>query len=200
MLKAGPSTVGAAVLCGGESRRMGVDKAALTIGGETFLQRILSRLPDYGEVLISVRRAEDAPDMQLPVVADRFSGCGPMAGLHAVLSACHSDAMQILSCDLPFYRAELGALLFTQMTEGIDAVIPVTADGHTHPLCALYRRTAAPVFERHLTQGCFAVCRALDALHTIYLPVPAPLAHCLQNINTPEDYAALLRAAQKSNP
>lgn len=181
--------IGACLLCGGKSSRMGRDKSDLELDGSTFRDRILTQLRLYDEVILSVNGRE-AKLSDLPSVTDIYPDCGPMGGLHAALSACTSEVLLTVACDLPFYTNEVADLLCAHLTEEVDAVVPVTSDGRLHPLCALYRKNAAQVFETHLKEGNYRLRTVLDDLRVCYLPLPDELAPALRNINTPEDYAA----------
>ncbi len=83
------------VLCGGQSSRMGCDKALLEIAGETLLERTI-RLGwqlDAAEVLVS----RNAPGF----IQDQVSNAGPMAGIAAALPYCHSRWLLVLPVDMP---------------------------------------------------------------------------------------------------
>lgn len=188
---------GAVVLCGGMSRRMGSAKALLPMGDATFLERILGQLEGFDEVLLSVSGRETELPEGYPRVADRYPGCGPMGGLHAALTASGSDALLAVACDLPLFRRELGQLLCGSLTEDEDAVVPVTPDGYRHPLCAVYRKETAAVFQRCLESGTYKLRAALDGMRVREISVPEELQPCLRNINTPEEYRAIRATEQK---
>jgi len=183
--------IGSVVLCGGKSSRMGTQKALLTINGETFLHRTLTQLQDFEEILISANDPALASLCAYPVIPDRYPGCGPMGGLHAALSTCRSGALLAVACDMPCFTAALVRLLLSHWCEDADAVIAMTPDGRYHPLCAIYRKSLAPIFEDHLRSGKCKLLTALPRDGVRFVPVPEDLAPCLKNVNTPEDYLAL---------
>lgn len=189
------NTVGAAVLAGGRSRRMGRDKALLSLGGAPFLDRILDELAEFQEKLLSVdqtgRYAGVSPEWRR--VEDRKPGCGPLGGLCAVLEACASDALLVVTCDAPLYRAEMGRWLCGGLEEPWDAAVPAAPDG-IHPLCAVYRKRCWPALERQLEAGDFRLQNALKGLNVRYLDA-AERRGMLCNVNTPEEYRALLSRA-----
>jgi len=194
---------GAVILCGGKSRRMGTDKARLTINGVPFLERIAFELREFEELLISVDSIENHPQTVYPSVVDLYPNCGPLGGIHAALSACESDALLALSCDLPLFSHELGEYLCLQLSPDADAVVPITSDGRLHPLCAVYRKTALPVFEQQLKTGNFRMRDAIADLNVVYLPMAqTPCSEkWLENVNTLNEYIALRedKANDKSN-
>ena len=187
--------IGTVVLCGGQSSRMGIPKAFLTINGETFLQIILHQLRAYDECLLSVGNNTDLFPALYPAVLDQYPNCGPMGGLHAALSVCKSDALLAVSCDIPLFRVELASVLCKAMRPDVDVAVPVTPDGRCHPLCAIYRKSVASIFEAYLLAGNYKLQSAFQQLQVVYVPVNKSLASCLKNVNTPEEYHALTEPA-----
>ena len=110
----------AVILAGGKSSRMGRDKASLTLGNETFLQRIAAELDACGfqEKYVSLGTGEKT-EIHIPVgwtaVRDRYRDCGPLGGIHAALSACRAEWALFVSCDTPLYRRELAELLISKV-------------------------------------------------------------------------------------
>ena len=193
--------IGAVILAGGESRRMGADKAALTLDGQRFLDRIAGELSGWPERLVSVRSVDIAPACPgFASVADWFPGCGPLGGLHAALSACRSDYLLAVACDMPLFRRELGEFLTLFLSPELDACVPVDRSGRVHPLCAVYGKSALPVLERQLRSGDYRLTAALDRLRVKYVP----LAHSaygdetVANVNTRAEYHALLARRGKT--
>src|SRR5216683_372936 len=141
------------VLAGGKSSRMGMntDKAFLDFGGQTLLDRALSVI---GTLCDSVAIVGDPAKFAKhasskygsskcgSVVADIFSGCGPLAGIHAALVHSPAELNLMLAVDMPSVSTELLAFLFAAATdEDNDAIVtvPRTTNG-LQPLCAVYRR------------------------------------------------------------
>src|SRR5271157_2537110 len=127
MARTEPSRMGF-LLAGGKSSRMGADKA--------FLDRALGAM---GGVCDRVAIVGDPARFAKyeAVVADIFSGCGPLAGIHAALVHSSAELNLMLAVDMPFVSAELLAFLFTA-AEKADAVVtvPRTSKG-LQPLCAV---------------------------------------------------------------
>ena len=81
------------------------------------------------------------------------------------------------------------------MDPGAGAVVPVEEDGRVHPLCAVYRRDAAPVLLEQLQSGNFRMRDVLGRLRTVYVPAEElPMgSRILCNVNTPEEYREVSR-------
>ena len=183
---------GAVILAGGKSRRMGQNKAQLTVNGKSFLDIIGAELSGFAELMVSVDDAALHPEILLPMVSDAYSDCGPMSGIFSALSSCKSEALLAVSCDLPLFKEALALQLCEAMTDEVDAVIPVTADGFRHLLSAVYSKRCAMVFQRLLKAGNFRLRDALQDLKVVYFDAK-PFTKMLTNVNTPEEYNLLLK-------
>ena len=93
------------IMLGGPSKRMGTDKALVTLGGKTLLERAVDTWKDYGAgVQLSVGAPERkalAPAGTM-AVADIYPDRGPLAGLHAGLRACATSWMLLVGVNFPF--------------------------------------------------------------------------------------------------
>lgn len=195
----------AAILAGGRARRLGGrDKATLSIGRSTILERQLALLhPLVDRMLIVDRdagRARGVAASAVPVVADLRPGTGPLGAIYTAITRAESPHVLVVACDLPFLTAPFLAKL---MADGrhADVVLPRTADGY-HPLCAAYSARAGAVFDAQLDRG---VRKVTDAIFDSDLAVrqldPDELAPydpdgtLLFNINTPDDYARAIDLA-----
>jgi len=186
------------VLAGGVSRRLGADKALLTLDGETFLARAVRRLSELcQEVLISVRPGQVLPDAYgLRIVEDAAPGLGPLGGLAAGLAASDNEWHLVLACDLPAVRPELLELLGARAS-GVDAVVP-HAHGRLQPLVAAYARTCLEPAQAMLSSGRRAVAAMLEQVRVSvieehYLRAADPDLVSFQNVNTWADYQAVLQ-------
>lgn len=192
--------VGAALLVGGESRRMGRDKSQLLLGGTTFQARLAEMLSDFPERLLSVgRRTLSVPGFL--TVPDLLPDRGPLGALHALLTVCRSEALILVPCDAPLFSRELARFLAQAMAKEWEAVIPITRDGREHPACGVYRKDVLPRLQAQLEAGDGRMRALLASLRTYRLPLadtPFP-DRCLTNVNTPQAYDALLAEEQPSS-
>jgi molybdopterin-guanine dinucleotide biosynthesis protein A len=193
------------VLCGGQSRRMGRDKAALAMGGQTLLERCSSVLAQCSqEVLLACGPTPRYLEAGRRVVLDAVADGGPLAGLLAGLEAARHDWVACLACDMPLVPPPLySALLRHALGAGLDACLLRTSAG-LEPLCAVYHKSCAPAVRAALLAG----ERRMTAFHSGWGPRrlaigwldsglfsfdPGALA---LNLNTPADYESqLLRKA-----
>ena len=184
--------IGAVILAGGKSRRMGKDKASLSYEGQRFIMRIAEELECFDEIILSANDSSLYEDSDLTIVKDIYPDCGPLGGLHAALCSCKSDALFCIPCDVPLFKLSLAEYVCSMAKEDVDAVVPVSKDGHMHPLCAVYKKTAAPVFEKQLILKKYKIIDAYEFMNVRYIPLETNFVErYLFNVNTPEDYEQL---------
>lgn len=186
--------ISSVILCGGRSQRMGRDKARLIWNGRELLDDIAGRLSALGEVLLSADRKTRFAGKPWPIVEDQYPDCGPLGGVCSALLACKTPLLFVVSCDMPFITWETGGMLRDCLGRN-DAAVPVEFDGRVHPLCAVYRKDAAPVLLRQLQTGNFRMRDALSRLQAAYVPagdLPGG-SRSLCNVNTPEEYRKVSR-------
>ena len=185
------------ILAGGLSRRMGRDKASLPAGDGTLIEHLARRLaPVVDETIVaggSVR--PDLPDVRL--VPDRAEGLGPLAGIHAGLTAARHPHVWVVAVDLPDVQPAIVTLL-GEMSAGYDAVVP-RIGGEAQGVCALYLRSLASRIDALLNAGERSIKGLLAASNVRYvtpeeLHAVDPELRSFRNINTLADYQAWLKA------
>lgn len=176
----------ALILCGGQSRRMGSDKAVLDLDGETLLERAAAfwrSVPGIETVLAAVGTEDHLPSLPQGVlpVYDQFPGCGPMAGIHAAFARTEAELLYVSAVDMPFLTP--AALL---PAPAGDAIV-YTRDGRPEPLFGVYRRAVLQPMAEALASGCRKMADLLRALDTEYVPLPEELTGAVSNWNTRAD-------------
>ena len=157
----------AVLLAGGQSRRMGRDKALLALpDGRPLWRRQLDVLRELApaELFISGFTRPGFP-ADVPLLADELPGCGPLGGLAAALGATASPRLVVLAVDLPRMTAAFLRGLLAGCGTG-QGVVPQAADGFFEPLAAVYPREALTEARERLGRGEYALqpfVRALTA-------------------------------------
>lgn len=187
------------VLAGGQSRRMGRDKALLVRDGQSQLGYIASLLESVTDrVFVSARRdQQDDPERSLfATIVDRYENMGPVAGILSAMDEYPGADWLVVACDLP--NIDAGTLEFLLQHRAHEQ--PFTAfrssyDGLPEPLCAIYSAGSDAVIRRFVDDGFTCPRKILINSDTCLLEQPDPKA--LDNINTPEDLAdSVLEAAR----
>ena len=180
------------ILTGGQSARMGRDKAGLVLDGEVFRTRLTARFRTaFDQVWIA--GPEGLPDLR--------PGQGPLAGLESAFVRTGAEAVFLTAVDLPFADPALARLLTERMGEK-DACLIRRRDGRLEPLFAVYRRTCLPHLQACLDAGSRAMGALLDRLDCRMIEedqLPGfDLAYILFNVNTPEDYSQAKKISNSS--
>ncbi len=185
----------ALVLAGGDSSRMGQDKAVLELGGQTLLDRAIATMQQiFPKLIVSVRQMRGGVEQRQ--VCDEVAASGPLAGLAAGLAQTDTSWVFVLACDMPFVSAAVVEQL-AQHREGCDAVVPVVG-GYTQPLAAFYARSALDVMRTSLAGKDKSLRGVLNKLKVTYVS-EAELRACdpqlcsFIDLDTPQDYQAATR-------
>jgi len=185
----------AIILAGGESQRMGCDKATLALGEHSLLQRVVAIVqPLFPQLLVSVRQLR--PDIELPQICDTQPNAGPLAGLCAALEKSTTPWIFAVATDMPFVQAALIEYLARQRSghQNCQALVPVVA-GHPQPLAAFYAASALAVIQDLLAgDGKRSLRAALERLNVCYvdeseLRAADPGLRSFFDLDTPEDLA-----------
>ena len=191
-------TIYGLVLAGGESRRMGRDKALLVRDGHSQLAHIAALLEGITErVYVSSRQdQQDDPERsRFENIVDRYEGIGPIAGILSAMDAQSNADWLVVACDLPnIDEATLSFLIEKSNTKQPFTAFKSNFDGLPEPLCALYRCGSDAIIRRFVEDGIVCPRKILIRSDTLLLEQPNPVA--LDNINTPDDLASsVLEAA-----
>jgi molybdopterin-guanine dinucleotide biosynthesis protein A len=140
----------AIILAGGESKRMGRDKANVLLGEQTLLQHVISAMQQtFPYILLSVH--EPRPDIDLWQVCDTPNVSGPLAGVLAALEQIKTPWAFIVACDMPYIQPAMVARL-AQYRGDYQAVVPVV-QGHDQTMAAFYARDILPILHGHLANS-----------------------------------------------
>lgn len=190
-------TFAALLLAGGESQRMGRDKATIEFGGQPLWERQLQVLRALGpeRIFVSARAIPAWLPDDVELLLDDPPSRGPLSGLTKALAAMGTTHLVVLAVDLPFMTAEeLNRSL--ELATGNCGVVPIL-NGRVEPLAAVYPAEALADFQRRLAGSDFSlqsVVRELVVTGKVKLrPVPEADSRLYQNWNEPGDIQDLPR-------
>lgn len=182
------------IQAGGESRRMGKNKALVPFLGQPMILRVIERIrPLADEILITANAREGLEFLGLPLVADILPGSGALGGLYTALQAASQPIVAVVACDMPFASRELLAYQRDVLIgESADVVLPATEQG-MEPLHAVYRRAVClPAVEAVLDEGQRRMIAWFDrvkvrVLSSAEIEAIDPERRAFMNVNTPEE-------------
>jgi len=195
------------IQAGGESRRMGADKALLPFLGQPLILRPINRLASLAnEVLVTSNQPENYRFLGLTPIPDILPGMGALGGLYTALNAAGFPYVAVVACDMPFANRDIFALELLLIEEThADAVIPRTENG-MEPFHAIYRReTCLPQIQAALEAGMRRVDSWFAHVMIRYLETKEFLTYdpeqlAFLNINAPEELKEAERIATKEFP
>ncbi len=182
------------ILAGGQSLRMGCDKALLEIAGVPLLVRTARLVEPLVNGVTVVGSPERYAALGLRIIPDHWAGIGPLGGLGTALRASTATWSLVVGCDLPYLTATwLDWFIARALATQADALLPQTVHG-VEPLCAMYRATCAPVVAAAIEAGVRKVTDGLRGLGVQRVPEEEWKEIesgdvLFKNMNTPEDYA-----------
>ncbi len=176
---------------------MGTDKALLSLGGETLLERTLHTAAAVANtVLIVGPRARYA--RYGDVVEDVFPDCGPLGGIHAALCVTQTELNLVLSVDTPLMGPDFLAWLLDLARASSEPIMVAEALGGLQPLGAVYRRPLRAVAEQALKSGDYKIGHLFSLAPTRYVAEAEILAAgfspmVFRNVNTSQEYEDLVQ-------
>lgn len=182
------------IQAGGQSSRMGQDKALVPLAGRPMIEHILTRLAGLGEeTIITTNKPEDYEYLDLPLASDEEPGAGALPGLRTALKAAHGDNVLVLACDMPFVNRLLVEYLLG-LAPAADVVVPRWQDTYQTMHAVYARKSCLRAVDKALEQG---EQRMISFYSDVKVhPVPPeeiaeidPHGRSFFNVNTPEDLA-----------
>jgi molybdopterin-guanine dinucleotide biosynthesis protein A len=177
------------VLCGGQSVRMGTDKAFITYHDKPQYLHMADMLHNVcEEVRISCNSSQQSnlstEYKQIPDSAT-FADAGPMTGLLSAAEAFHGRSFLVTGCDYPsFTQQDMMALIQARAPQQYDAVcFKHPGSGFNEPLLAIYEHSCIPEMQHAYRKGQTSLRHFLSTIRTCELTPRDPLI--LRSIDTP---------------
>lgn len=187
-----PNIVGV-ILAGGKSRRMGVDKTFLEIGGVPLIERaVQTLLPLFPTVAIVSKEVEKFHLVKgVSLVRDLFPEQHALGGIYTALSYFQGKGCFIFACDLPFLNPSLISFMIQKMN-GYDILVPKSHHG-LEPLHAIYSKRCLGAMEELIRQKEWGLKSFIRGAHyglvnstTLHTFDPEEISFL--NVNTPEEF------------
>jgi molybdopterin-guanine dinucleotide biosynthesis protein A len=187
--------VGAIILAGGRSTRLGRDKASAPLLGRPLIQHVMDRVTAIAHEVVVVRATgQQLPSMECPeplrIVDDAYEAAGPLAGLYTGLNDSNCDRAIAVACDMPLLSEALLLELAQRSAGGCDVVMPML--DRPQPLHAVYARSCAVSIRARLEVGERRLTSFLGDVSVCYVDEQAcrridPELRSFLNTNTEED-------------
>jgi molybdopterin-guanine dinucleotide biosynthesis protein A len=191
------------IQAGGESSRMGEDKALKSFLGRPLIQRVVERLsPVADEVIVTTNNPDTYRFLGVPLFPDLRPGRGALGGLYTAVASASHPIVAVAACDMPFASAMLlEAMSRLLVEEEADVVIQKSDEGY-EPLHAVYRRaTCLPAIESAIDADQWKVIAwfpkvKVRVLNPEEVKLYDPSGLAFWNVNTPEEFSKAEELAQ----
>ena len=184
------------IQAGGQSSRMGEDKALKIFLGRPLIQRVADRLtPIADEIIVTTNRPDAYAFLNLRLFADIKPERGALGGLYTAIASATQPIVAVVACDMPFASPRLIETMSRLLVEEeADVVIAKSEEGY-EPLHAVYRREAClPAIEKSIDADQWKVIAWFPQVKVRVLTMDEiksadPEGLAFWNVNTPEEFA-----------
>ncbi len=204
------------ILAGGQSRRLGVDKALISLKDKPIIVRTIEKIYSKSEDILIVTKSEKRAKnikqiLEEPVKViwdDEPSFETPLIGALSGFKRALNEHILLLGCDMPLIKPEVIDLMFECYSEASSiyyAVVPQHPNGYIEPLCAIYRKEPAiKALTQCIEEKSFKLKSFIDHISTVhFLPIKKiqnkdPELLTFYNVNTRDDLVKLMRILERS--
>ena len=180
------------ILAGGQSRRMGRDKAFLPFGRGVLIERVIEVIQQVTtDVILITNTPDQYQRFGLPMFTDVIPDAGSLGGIYTGLVSAKMPYGLCLACDMPFVTPDFLRLLCDTAAQA-DVVIPRNAEDF-QPLCAVYAQACREPILQKIEAGHLKITGFFDQVRVRVIDGEL-LAHydphdvMFFNANTPEEY------------
>ena len=184
------SNITGVILAGGQSRRMGFNKAEAEMNGESMLIRMIDKLKEITSTIIVSSGNVSYPNIPYPQIPDVHPQCGPIGGIHSVLKRSNSSLNLVVSCDIPLVSVSLLKYMVESAAQSNALItVPVDHEGQLQMMCAVYRKDILPILEQQIDAHAFKMKGLIDLVSVEYIKIfrehPLFQEHAFMNVNRP---------------
>lgn len=168
----------ACILAGGQSSRMGTDKAILRVGAVSMLAHVVTAAEKCGLPVRIIAR-------------DLCPPCGAIGGIYTGMRTSNCDAAIFLACDMPLVSAEFLFGLMRMLKPRQNAIFTLSRRTVGFPL--LIRKRVCSHILGSIAHKNFSIQSLSRSLTSGFLHCPINRQICLLNVNTKEDLRCVQR-------
>lgn len=193
-----------AVLCGGKSSRIGMEKAFRTLNGKPIFEQVLEVLEKIFEnIVISSNNRRLFSPYGFPVIEDIYKDKDAIGGIYSVLKNISTQYVFVVACDMPFIDENAIRYLINQ-ANGYDVVVP-KVKGKYQPLFALYSKNCIDLIERNILNHRLKIVDIIEQMNSKIVSGKELKKICnieknFFNINTEDDFLKAISGNFKDAP
>lgn len=177
--------IGAIILAGGKSSRMGSDKGLLLLNGKPMVAYVIDTIKQITDDIIIISDQTAYKVFGVPVYEDLIKEAGPLAGIYAGLTYSKHNKNIVVSCDVPFVSEKLLQYLIN-CCKNYDVTIPIK-NNKTHQVIGIYDKKCITVFKKELDNNQRKMKLALEKINLNVVDTNQFDKKEFTNINTPAE-------------
>lgn len=182
------------ILAGGQSRRMGQDKALLPWQGQPFLQHLIQKITPLVQTCWIVGAKPAYASFGLPMLSDKLADKGPVGALATALPQLPTSYALVVTCDVPMLPS---SLLVELMSTPLTNLVRLLQVGErVQPLIGCYQKAAAVHFEQALAAEQLKLWDLVQQMTPQIVHCPRYFVPSLANINTPTLWNQHMKAVE----
>ncbi|MBI5970877.1 MAG: molybdenum cofactor guanylyltransferase [Deltaproteobacteria bacterium] len=189
------------ILAGGQSKRMGFNKAFILNGGQTIISRTVGIFKDtFDTVFIAADDILTYAPLGVRVVSDVHKGAAALGGIYTALFHSAHPFTFVVACDMPFLDVSSIKKILNAADGRHDAFVPFI-NGRLHPLHALYSKRCMKTAEEEILAGRLKVTDFIEKIRVKKLTIAdfgdSPISASVENVNTPPELASVIPNYEK---
>jgi molybdopterin-guanine dinucleotide biosynthesis protein A len=182
--------ISSAILAGGQSTRMGQDKATLKIGDMGLIERVYATVRNvFDDVFVVSSHHKKIQGVPATVIGDALPQGGSLVGIISALLYSRTPYVFVVACDMPFLNGDFIRHMIDQVS-GEDIIVPKSIAGY-EPLHAIYNRSCLSYMLRLIDANRFKIDRIFPLLNVRTINVEVQSSpqgiSVFTNINTEKD-------------
>ncbi len=185
------------VLVGGKSRRMGQDKALLTLQGATMITHAANLLKScHLEVFVSCNKSQkDIFQSEYSLIIDQFDNIGPIGGIYSALNHDQNCDWLVMACDMP--KIDKPAIELLIQAHQTNQITTFKGDQKVFPetTITIYPKTIIGAIKYAIDHNDYRLQKLLKK-HNTYFIKPSH-SNLLMNVNDPITYSSLVKTEKK---
>ncbi len=181
------------ILAGGNSRRMGFNKAFIKINDETIIEKSMKLFKSiFDDVFVVANDILLYENLGERIYSDVYGNSGSLGGVFTALFHARDNWAFVAACDMPYLEGRTIKKIHDFPRKGYDAIVPFINDGY-HPMHALYSKRCLKRMELMIKEGNLRITDFLKSkgiktrklLETEFGNLPIKTS--IENMNTRED-------------
>ena len=178
-------------MAGGESRRMGQDKAFVPFAGRPLIETVIEQVQGLGDELILIaNKPDEYAHLGLPMYSDLLPDHGPLGGIYTAVHYARHPHVLVVACDMPWLNRDLLQYMIS-LRQTADIIVPRWTK-FPEPLHAIYSKVCLPPIAASLKDRQLKVVRFYRQVAVRFVDREEieqfdEDGRSFANINTPQD-------------